>query len=69
MTIGQQLQQALLYCNESLRIRPNDADTLGSRGFAYFRLGLFDDAIADFNATLESNEKLENSLYGRDWRS
>ena len=63
--IGQQLQQALLDCSESLRIRPNDADTLGSRGFAYLKLGRLDNAIVDFNAALKINSKLANSLYGR----
>ena len=63
--IGQQLQQALLDCNESLRIRPNDAYTLGSRGFAYLKLGRLDNAIVDFNAALKINSKLASSLYGR----
>lgn len=52
-------------CNESLRIRPNDAFTLDSRGFAYLKLGRPDDAILDFNAALEANSKLATSLYGR----
>jgi tetratricopeptide (TPR) repeat protein len=60
-----QLQQALSDCNESLRIRPNDADTLDSRGFAYLQLGQLDEAIADFNAAIAINSKLASSLYGR----
>src|SRR6202011_3786906 len=58
--IGQQLQQALLDCSESLRIRPNDADTLGSRGFAYLKLGRLDNAVVDFHAALKINSKLAN---------
>jgi tetratricopeptide (TPR) repeat protein len=63
--IGQQLQQGLADCNESLRIRPNDAYTLDSRGFAYLKLDRLDDAIVDFSAALEINSKLVSSLYGR----
>ena len=63
--IGQQLQQALSDCSESLRIRPNDAYTLDSREFAYLNLGRLDAAIADFNAALEINSRLPSSLYGR----
>jgi tetratricopeptide (TPR) repeat protein len=63
--IGQQLQQALLDCSESLRIQPNDAYTLDSRGFAYLKLDQFDNAIVDFNAALKINSKLASSLYGR----
>jgi tetratricopeptide (TPR) repeat protein len=47
--VGQQLQQALADCNESLRILPNDADTLDSRGFAHLKLDQLDDAIVDFD--------------------
>jgi tetratricopeptide (TPR) repeat protein len=36
-----------------LRLRPNDADTLDSRGFTFFKFGRFDDAIADCDAALK----------------
>jgi tetratricopeptide (TPR) repeat protein len=62
---GQQLQQALSDCSESLRIRPIDAETLDSRGFLYLKLDRLDDAIVDFNAALEINSKLASSIYGR----
>jgi tetratricopeptide (TPR) repeat protein len=65
MIIGQQLQEALSDCNESLRIRPNDADTLDSRGFLYLKLSRLNDAIVDFNAALKINSKHAASLYGR----
>ena len=63
--VGQQLQEALVDCNESLRIRRDDADTLNSRAFAYLKLDQLDNAIVDFNAALEINPKLARSLYGR----
>jgi tetratricopeptide (TPR) repeat protein len=65
MIVGQQLQQALSDCSESLRIQPNSADTLDSLGFAHLKLDQLDDAIVDFNAALEINSKLASSLYGR----
>lgn len=63
--VGRELQQALGDCNESLRLRPKNADTLDSRGFAYYMLGRMDEAIADFDAALAINPKLASSLYGR----
>jgi tetratricopeptide (TPR) repeat protein len=46
-------------------LRPNDVDTLDSRGLAYLKLGAFDKAIADYNAALRFNPKFASSLYGR----
>src|SRR5438876_8303412 len=43
------LEVALSDCDESLRLRPDDAYTLHSRGFVYFRMGRYDKAIADFD--------------------
>ena len=63
--VGSELQQALLDCNESLRLRANDAATLDSRGFTYLKLGDVDNAIADYDAALEIDQKLATSLYGR----
>jgi len=65
VVVGRQLQQALSDCNESLRIRPNNAETLDSRGFAYLQLGQLDNAIADFSTALAINPKFASSLYGR----
>jgi tetratricopeptide (TPR) repeat protein len=62
---GNDLQQALADCEQSLAIRGKDAGALNSRGFTYLRLGKFDEAIADYNAALKSNPKLASALYGR----
>jgi tetratricopeptide (TPR) repeat protein len=59
------LKQALKDCDESLRFKPDDADTLDSRGFANLKSGNFDKAAADFDAALKLNPKLASSLYGR----
>jgi tetratricopeptide (TPR) repeat protein len=60
-----ELQLALGNCNESLRMRPDDAETLDSRAVAYFKLGRFAEAFADFDAALKRNEKMASALYGR----
>jgi tetratricopeptide (TPR) repeat protein len=65
MAIGRDVQAALSDCNESLRINPNDVNTLDSRGFVNLKLGQLNDAIADFTAALEYNPKIPTSLYGR----
>jgi tetratricopeptide (TPR) repeat protein len=62
---GIDLQQALWDCNESLRLRANDATTLENRGLTYFKLGQLDDAIANYDAVLKINPEKTTSLYGR----
>jgi tetratricopeptide (TPR) repeat protein len=62
---GNDLQQALADCEQSLAIRGKDAGALNSRAFTYLRLGKFDEAITDYNAALKSNPKLASALYGR----
>jgi tetratricopeptide (TPR) repeat protein len=62
---GRDLMLALTDCNQSLALRPNNADTLDSRGFTYLKLGQWDNAIADYNAALRINPKMATSLFGR----
>lgn len=52
-------------CNEALRLRPSDASTLDSRGFAHLKAGQLDAAIVDYEAALKADPKLYTSLYGR----
>ena len=63
--MGRELQLALADCNESLRLRADDAATLDSRGFTCLKLGQFDHAIADYDAALELDPKQATSHYGR----
>src|SRR5258708_24095473 len=59
-----QLEQALADCNEALRLE-SSANTLEGRAAVYCKSGLFDKAIADYDAALKTNPKLAGPLYGR----
>jgi tetratricopeptide (TPR) repeat protein len=60
-----QTQQALSDCNTALKIKPDAADVLDTRGFVYLKLGQADNAIKDYDAALKLDPKLAGSLYGR----
>ena len=60
-----QTQQALADCNAALKIKPDAADVLDTRGFVYLKLGQTDNAIKDYDAALKLDQKLAGSLYGR----
>ena len=62
---GKDLNGALADCSESLRLRPNDGNTLNSRGLVQFKLAAFDAAIADYNAAVAQNLEDADSLYAR----
>jgi tetratricopeptide (TPR) repeat protein len=63
---GQELDEALTDCNTALRIRPNTASYLDSRGLVYLRRNNYDKAIADYDAALRlGTKKSAWSLYGR----
>jgi len=62
---NRELPQALADCTESLKLEPNEANTLDSRGFAHLRIGEFNKSIADYDAALKLNSALAPSLYGR----
>ena len=60
-----QTQQALSDCNAPLKIKPDAADVLNTRGFVYLKLNQSDNAIKDYDAALKLDQKLAGSLYGR----
>ena len=64
-TFNLQLATALADCNASLKLRPNNAATLDSRGFTNLRLGATDAAISDYDAALKLAPGLAGSLFGR----
>ena len=60
-----ELEDALSDCNEALRIRPNEGETLGGRGFVYLRLGFYRTAILDYDAALERKPDTAEFLFAR----
>ena len=62
---GQALDLALADCNAALRMRPDTAAFLDSRGLVYLRQKNYDRAIADYDAALRLRPKIAWSLYGR----
>jgi len=59
------LPLALSDCDSAVRLAPDDADSIESRGFVYLRLNRLDEAIADYDAALKIDAKKADSLYGR----
>jgi tetratricopeptide (TPR) repeat protein len=62
---GGPLHEALADCNVSVRLDPNSAETINSRGLVRLKLGAFREAIADYSAAIALNARDANSLYGR----
>jgi lipoprotein NlpI len=62
---NRELETALADCNSSLRIMPDDWRALGNRSFVYYRMGRYEDAIADGNAALAKNPQNAEVLYVR----
>ncbi len=62
---GQQLETALADCDASLKLRPDFAPALDSRGLVLLRLGRLDEAIAAYDAALRVRPGSASSLYGR----
>ncbi len=60
---GKDLDAALADCNASLATDPNNAATLDSRGFVYFRMGQLDKALADDDAALKLFPRQTQTLY------
>jgi tetratricopeptide (TPR) repeat protein/predicted aspartyl protease len=62
---GQDLELALTDCNAALRMKPDTAQFLDSRGLVHLRQNNYDKAIADYDAALHLQPKIAWSLYGR----
>jgi tetratricopeptide (TPR) repeat protein/predicted aspartyl protease len=65
--LGQDLAEALADCNKAVRlsVKGANAGILDSRGFVQLRLGAYDKAIADYDASLTLAPNNAWSLYGR----
>jgi tetratricopeptide (TPR) repeat protein/predicted aspartyl protease len=63
--LGQELDRALADCNAAVKMRPDTAAFLDSRGLVHLRQTHYDKAIADYDAALRLQPKIAWSLYGR----
>lgn len=63
--LSTQLDSALKSCTKAIELADSGASILDSRGVVYFRMGRFDEAIADFDAALRLAPGLAPSLYMR----
>jgi tetratricopeptide (TPR) repeat protein len=59
------LDDAMADCNWALRQVPNDAGTLFSRGFVWFRKQRYAEAVSDFDASIARDSKYDVSYYLR----
>jgi tetratricopeptide (TPR) repeat protein len=60
-----ELDRAMTYCDQSLRLRPGKAETMDSKATLMLRLGKWSDAIRLYDEALALQPDLANSLYGR----
>ena len=59
------LASALADCDAALKIQPDMANVLDSRGFVLLRLGRYQDAADSYDRALALRPKASESLYGR----
>jgi len=62
---GQRLDEALTDCDRSLRLAPNDPNTLNSRAFVQFRKQRYAEAILDDDASIARDATIASSFYVR----
>lgn len=65
-TLGRELDRALADCNEALRLKPQNAGYLDSRGLVHLRAGRFAQAEADYSAALGvTGNRFPHAQFGR----
>lgn len=62
--VNQELELALADCNNALKKQSKDSIMLDNRALVYLRLGNYDKAIADYNASIKLQPKNPWTLYG-----
>jgi tetratricopeptide (TPR) repeat protein len=65
LAILDRLDEAAKSCDAALRLEPQFADALDSRGLVFLKRNEYDKAIADFDAALTLNPRMASSLFGR----
>ncbi len=64
-SIKMNLEGALADCEQSLKLRPGDASTLDSMGFALYQMGKYQEAVSAFDAVLKVDANHPTSLLVR----
>jgi hypothetical protein len=59
------LDGALKDCDEALRLKPGLGIALDSRGLVDLKLGKYSDAIRDYSASIDTDQRSVSSLFGR----
>ena len=62
---GHALEAGLADCDAALKLSPDNAAILDSRGLVLLQLGRFDDSIAAYSSALRVHPYTPDSLYGR----
>jgi tetratricopeptide (TPR) repeat protein len=62
---GRELEQGLAACNKALDLKKHTADVLASRALVYFKLGRFQDALADYDTVLDEDSHENSARYAR----
>ena len=57
--------QAILNCNEALRLRPNSVRALLCRGALKFKIGAYRHSIRDLNQAIELDKQCALAYYNR----
>lgn len=59
------LEKSLVEAKQRVEANPKDVNAFSRRGDAYFFLGKFDDAVADYDRMVDLNDSLANSHWRR----
>lgn len=59
------LPLALADCDVAIRLAPLDPAAISARGYAYYRLNRFDEAITDYDSALKLDPMRPDALHGR----
>ncbi|MEN3748913.1 DUF3857 domain-containing protein [Sphingomonas sp. HF-S3] len=59
------LESAIKDCTKSIELAQDPSAALDSRGLVYFRMGRYEEALADFDAALTQSPNMTASLYMR----
>jgi Flp pilus assembly protein TadD len=63
----ERIQEAIVHCQEAIRIRPNDTDAQNNLGLAYLQQGDEPDAIVHFEQSLTANPNNLNARCNLAW--